>query len=242
MHSLIRYCAILLVLAAAIPACADDQDKANKEIAKIAAIAWDGTGRSVVNRAEADMMNVKRLDLVQDRQNMDINYGSMFLVLELVKGGAKMDDIAAQLKSGKKIGEIAKELHPDWKAITADAKKLNTKIDDGLYKHFLNEKADNQRDVADNYAVANDNVSEDHKIEKSDIDAAAERFTMWKDRAIAAAGKRHDMDTAEQQAAYVDHDRNGGPTGTSGGSSAAGGSGGVGTPAPSGGGGRMGPN
>ena len=238
MHPLIRNCAILFVLAAAVPAFGDDQDKANKEIAKVAAIAWDATGRVIVNRSVADMMGVKRLDLVQDRQNLDINYGSMFLVLELVKSGAKMDDIAAQLKSGKRIGEIAKAAHPDWKAITADAKKLNTKIDDGLYKHFLNEKVDNQRDAADNYVVANDNVADDHKVEKSDIDAAAERFTMWKDRAIAAAGKRHDMDTAEQQAAYVDHDRNGGPTGTPG----QGGNGGVGTPAPAAGGARTGPN
>jgi hypothetical protein len=166
----------------------------------------------------------------------------MFLVLELVKGGAKMDDIAAQLKAGKRLGEIARDLHPDWKAIAADAKKLNAKIDDGLFKHFLNEKVDNQRDVADKYVVANDNVPDDHKIEKSDIDAAAERFQMWKDRAIAAAGKHHQMDTAEQQAAFYDHDRSGGPTGTSGGTAAAGGSGSVGTPAPSGGGGRMGPN
>jgi hypothetical protein len=69
-RSLVRYCAILLVLVAAVPAFSDDQDKANKEIAKVAAIAWDGTGRCIVNRAVADTMAVKRADLVQDRQTM----------------------------------------------------------------------------------------------------------------------------------------------------------------------------
>lgn len=242
MNPLIRSCAILLVLAAAVPAFSDDQDKANKELTKVSAMAWDGVGRSVINRAVADQTGTKRLDLVAQRQKLQLNYGSMFLVLELVKSGAKMDDIAAQLKAGKRIGEIAKEQHPDWKAITADAKKLNAKIDDVLYKHFLNEKADAQHDAADGYIVQNDNIEDDHHVEKSDVEAAAERFNTWKDRAIAAAGKRHEMDTAEQQAAYVDHDRNGGPVGTSGGTAGAGGNGGVGTPAPSAGGARTGPN
>ena len=173
---------------------------------------------------------------------LSINYGSMFIVLELVKGGAKMDDIAAEFKAGKRIGEVARDQHADWKLIAADAKKLNAKIDDGIYNHFLKPKVDAQKDADDKYVVANDNIPEDHNVEKADIDAAAERFGKWKDQAIAAAGKRHEMDTAEQQAAWVDHDRNGGPVGTSGGTAAAGGNGSVGTAAPSGGGGRMGPN
>lgn len=242
MTRLVRSCAILLVLMAALPAFSDDQDKANKELAKVTAMAWDGTGRTIVNRAVAEMMAVKRTDVVQQRMALSINYGSMFIVLELVKGGAKMDDIAAEFKAGKRIGEVARDQHADWKLIAADAKKLNAKIDDGIYNHFLKPKVDAQKDADDKYVVANDNIPEDHNVEKADIDAAAERFGKWKDQAIAAAGKRHEMDTAEQQAAWVDHDRNGGPVGTSGGTAAAGGNGSVGTAAPSGGGGRMGPN
>jgi hypothetical protein len=65
---------------------------------------------------------------------------------------------------------------------------------------------------------------------------------MWRDRAAAAQGTHHVMSVAEEQAAYSDHDRAGGPTGTAGGSAAAGGSGSVGSAAPAAGGARTGPN
>ncbi len=238
MNSRLSFCAIFLLLLATIPVFANDQDKATKELTKISAIAWDGTGRGVVSRAVADVTGTKRADLVKERGEMNLNYGSMFLALELVKGGAKMDDIAAQLKSGKKMSQVANDLHPNWKQIADDAKKLNAKIDDGLYKHFINNKADNQRDAADGYVLANDNFPDDHNVEKSDIASAAERFQTWKDRAAAAGGHHHEMTTAEQQAAWTDHDRNGGPQGTPG----QGGNGNVGVTAPAAGGARTGPN
>jgi hypothetical protein len=238
MKPFVRYSAILLALVAASPAFADDQDKANKELAKVAAIAWDGIGRGVVSRAVSDTLGVKRADLVQQRLAMNVNYGSIFLAQELIKSGAKMDDIAAELKAGKKMSQVANDQHANWKQIATDAKKLNAKIDDGLYRHFLNDKADRQRDLDDKYVLENDNVADDHDIAKSDIEAAAERFQMWKDRGFAAQGHNHQLDTAEQQAAYYDHNRNGGPEGVPG----QGGNGNVGTQAPAAGGARTGPN
>jgi hypothetical protein len=240
MNPIVRYCAVLLVLTAALPAFSDDQEKANKEIIKVTAMAWDATGRGVVSRAMSDVIGVKRPDLLQRRRSNNLNYGALFVAEELIKSGAKPDEVVAQLKAGKTITQVANDQHANWKQIAADAKKLNAKIDDGLYKHFLNDKADKQRDLDEKYDVAYDTVPADHDVDlpKSEIQAAAERYTLWKDRAAAASGKHHIMDTAEQQAAYTDHDRNGGPAGTPG----VGGNGSVGTAAPAAGGARTGPN
>lgn len=240
MNPMVRYCAVLLVLTAALPAFSDDQEKANKEIIKVTAMAWDGTGRGIVSRAMSDVTGVKRPDLVQQRQEMNLNYGALFVAEELIKAGMKPEDLAAQLKAGKTITQVANDQHANWKQIAVDAKKLNAKIDDGIYKHFLSGKADQQRDLDDKYEVTRDIVPADHDVDlpKSEIEAAADRFNLWKDRALAAAGHHHEMTTAEQQAAYSDHDRAGGPAGTPG----VGGNGSVGTAAPAAGGARTGPN
>jgi hypothetical protein len=238
MSSIVRYCAILLVLAAAVPAFSDDQEKANKELIKVTAMATDATGRGVVSRAVSDTTGVKRPDLVQQRLAMNVNYGDLFVAQELVKSGAKIDDIMAQVKAGKKMGQVANDQHVNWKQIAADAKKLNGKIDDGLYKHFIDDKADKARDADDKYDVAHDNLTADRDVPKPEIEAAADRYQMWKDRALAAGGSHKPMETAEQQAAYSDHARAGGPTGTPG----TGGTGSVGSAAPAAGGARTGPN
>jgi len=240
MNRIVRYCAVLVVLIAAMPAFGDDQEKAYKELVKVTAMATDPTGHAVVSRAIADMMGAKRSEMVQQRLDLNVSYGSMFVVEELLKSGVKMEDIAAQRKAGKTVGQIANDQHANWKLIAADAKKLNTKIDDGLYKHFLRPAVDKQRDLADKYDVMGDTVAADRDADlpKTEIQAAAERYNLWKDRAEADKGHHHEMDTAEQQAAYDDHDRNGGPTGTAG----VAGSGSPGTPAPAAGGARTGPN
>jgi len=242
MNPIVRYCAVLLVLTAALPAFSDDQEKANKELAKVTAMAWDGTGRAIVSHSVSDVTGVKRADLVQQRQALNVNYASLFVVEELIKSGAKMDDITAQLKAGKTIGQVANDQHANWKDIAADTKKLNAKIDDVLYKHFLNPNPDKQRDLDDKYDVARDALPVDRTVPKPDLEAAADRFNMWKDRALAAQGQHHVMDTADQQAFYSDHSRAGGPTGTPGGGPGAGGSGSPGVEAPAAGGARTGPN
>ncbi len=241
MKMLARSCAVLLVLIA-LPAFGDDQSKANKELTKVAAIAWDASARAVVSHAVAEVTGVKRADLVQHRQALNINYASAFMVEELIKSGSKLDDITVQVKAGKTVMQVADSQHANWKQIAADAKSLNSRIDDSLYKHFLNDKADKQRDLDEKYDIALDTVPADHDVAKPDLEAAAERYNLWKGRALAAGGTRHELDTATQQAAYSDHARAGGPGGTAGGTAGAGGNGDVGTPAPAAGGARTGPN
>src|SRR6266849_9377362 len=229
MNLIVRYCAVLLVLSAAVPAFSDDQDKANKELAKVTAMAMDMTGREVVSRAVSDVTGVKRSDLVQQRQSLNLNYGALFVAQELIKSSAKPDDIAAQLKAGKTITQVANDQHANWKELAADAKKLNGKIDDCLFKHFLDGgKAEKQRDLDDKYDIKIDTLAVDLLAPKPDLEAAGERYNSMKDRAAKAAPPHGGLDDATEQAWRTDHARNGGPTGTPG--STQGVSGGSGSP------------
>src|SRR5258705_9242844 len=95
--------ATLLVLTLAVSAFGDDQQKADKQLHKITALATDATGRRVVSVTVADTLAAKRPDLVLERRTMNLNYGDLFIAHVLVKGGVRMDEIAAQLKAGQKM-------------------------------------------------------------------------------------------------------------------------------------------
>jgi hypothetical protein len=131
---------------------------------------------------------------------------------------------------------VANDLHANWKQIAAHAKKLNGKIDDGLYKYFIDDKGDKKRDRDDKYDVTHDAAATDRNVGRADIDAAADRYHMWKDRAFAASTSRWIPRSSRRRTAIM-------PgrvvlLGTAG----VGGSGNVGTPAPAAGGARTGPN
>src|SRR6266436_9382635 len=111
---------MLLALTLAIPAFGDDQLKAERQLHKVTAMATDATGRRVVSITVADALEAKRIDLVLERRAMNLNYGDLFIAHGLVKNGAKMEDIAAQLKAGKNIGQIANAQHVDWKQVCGD--------------------------------------------------------------------------------------------------------------------------
>jgi len=113
----------------------------------------------------------------------------------LVKSGTKMDDIAAQLKSGKKFDQIANEQHADWKQIAADAKKLDAKVEDNLYNNFLNGKPLANRDAEENYDANIDGVTADNDISKDDIAEAERTYLLWRDRAEKKKGSSLDAST-----------------------------------------------
>jgi hypothetical protein len=190
-----KFCAILIGLALAIPAFADDQQKAEKELHKITAMATDPTGRRVVSLTVADTLEAKRTDLVLERRAMNINYGDLFIAHGLVKNGAKMQDIAAQLKTGQNIRQIASAEHLDWKQMTLDAKKLNAKMEDNLYKHFINATADTARDIAEGYDPTIDGVAADNDVSKGDIEEAQRTYLLWRARADKAKDSKLDAAT-----------------------------------------------
>jgi len=189
----------LLALTLAVPAFADDQQKADKQLHKITALATDATGRRVVSVTVADTLESKRPDLVVERRTMNLSYGDLFVAHVLVKNGTKMDDIAAELKAGKKMGQIADQRHADWKQIAADAKKLNAKVEDNLYNHFLNGKALTERDAAEGYDPMIDGVTADNDVSKDEIAEAERTYLLWRDRADQK--KASNLDTASEKAA-----------------------------------------
>ncbi len=189
----------LLALSMAIPAFGDDQQKAEKQLHRITAMATDATGRRVVSATVADMLELKRPDLVTERRTMNLNYGDLFVAHLLVKSGTKMDDIAAQLKAGKKFDQIADEQHADWKQIASDAKKLNSKVEDNLYIHFLDGKPLADRDAAENYDPNIDGVTADNDVSKDEIADAERTYLLWRDR--AAQKKGSSLDASSEKAA-----------------------------------------
>ena len=176
-------CAIALALA--VTALADDQEKATTEIKRITSISVDANMRSIVNRTMADMLKVNRLDLVKQRQELNLNYGALFLAHQLTAGGAKMEDIAAQLKAGQKISDIASASHANWKEINSDAKKLNKKIDDNIEKSFTDAKKQAALNMADDYDAKADKVPADSNISKDEYAEAQARYTHLHDAAGA---------------------------------------------------------
>jgi hypothetical protein len=173
----------LVALTFTVRAFSDDQQKAEKQLHKITALATDATGRRVVSITVADTLGTRRPALVMQRRALNLNYGDLFVAHVLLKNGAKMEDIAAQLKARKNIGQIANEQHADWKQIAADAKKLNSKVEDNLYKHFINSKAYFDRDQADKYDPTFDGVTADNDVSKGDIAEAEHTYQLWHDRA-----------------------------------------------------------
>jgi hypothetical protein len=174
---------------------ADEQKNAEKQLHKVTAMASDATGRRVVSSTVADTLGVKRPDLVMERRTMNINYGDVYVAHQLMKQGMTADDLAAQLKSGKKMADIANDRHLDWKQVGADAKKLNAKIEDNLYKHFLNGKPDADRDAAENYDPTVDGVGADSDVSKDEIAEAERVYVMWRDRADKARDSKLDSST-----------------------------------------------
>lgn len=212
MKRAVRYGFVVLVaLAVSLPAMADDQGKAKKEINKFVAMATDGTGRRMVNLSMAEMFSVKRSDLVMERRDTGMNYGAIFIAHELMSKGAKLSDISTQLKAGKDIFKIADEQHADWKAMASEAKKLNSKLDDNLYKNFADPKGSEAKDQADNYSLALDGVNADAEASKDEISQAQDRYMRVKDRAEEIAKRDSRLNTADQNAAYRDNVRSAGP-------------------------------
>src|SRR4051812_13610468 len=114
MLNIMRPVLLLAVIISSLFASADDQKKAEKQVNKISAMAADLTGRRVVNQSMADQLKLKRSELVQERRENNLNYGTVFVVHELIASGAKISDVTAQLKSGKKLDVVANDLHADW--------------------------------------------------------------------------------------------------------------------------------
>ena len=183
-----RSCVAVLLLAATTLAFSDDRQRAEKQIRKINAMAVDATARSLVSKAVSDMLTVGRPQLVRERRAMGLNYGSLFIAHELTSAGTKMLDIALQLQAGKSILQIADAHEANWRRIAADAKKLNGKIEDDIYHHFLHSDRDKERDEADHYNPDLDWVKADREVVAVEIEQAQDTYVFWRNQASFLKG------------------------------------------------------
>jgi hypothetical protein len=198
----------LLLLACSVAASADDRQKAEKQVRKIAAMATDKIGRRMVSMSMADIFKVPRPVMVEQRRKAGLDYGSFFVAHQLVSSGVAMADIMLGLSAGKTIWQIGEEQHANWKQIEADAKKQNNKIEDYIYRHFASKKndvADEQRDLAEKYDLAWDAVRTDFNVTPEEMVEAQTRYIFWRNEAGKSQGPGRGMTDRERKAANMDH-------------------------------------
>jgi len=199
MNSSARYSFLLLILL--IPflllAASDEQQKAHKILSKVTAMAIDPAGKRAVSVAMSQHLSVARAELVHRRRAMNVNYGELFVVCELVKSGMKMNDFAARVKTGKTVWQIADEEHADWKQISSEAKKLSSKVDSNLLGHFVNHRAEIERDRADGYNPFLDAVRADNNVSRHELEDAQDRYLFLRDHAGAAYDSALDKSSEE---------------------------------------------
>jgi Skp family chaperone for outer membrane proteins len=95
--------------------------------------------------------------------------------------------------------QICNESNTNWKQIAADTKKLNSKIEDNLYKSFLrsdSEKAD--------YDTSKDGVKADNDVSKQDLAEAQQTYLRWRERASQVGKNAQHTDLEGEQAIHKD--------------------------------------
>ena len=206
-----RYSFLFLALAISVTGFCDDlqdRQRAEGQVRKITAMAADKTGRRMVSMSMADTFKVSRRELVERRRKLGLNYGALFVACELFAGGATISDVASSLAGGKSIWQVAEERHADWKLVGSHAKKQNSKIEDYIYRHFLNsknEEADAQRDISDNYDLSYDAVRTDFSISTEEVIEAQTRYRFWRNQAWKSQGSGGRLSAREELAARMDH-------------------------------------
>jgi len=184
--------ALLLIVGSA---GASDQEKAEKQIRFMTAMSRDDTARSIISRTFADVFKIQRSQLVVERKQLGLNYGGLFLVHELLLSGTQLNEVVAQLRARKSILDIANSSQADWKRIAADAKKMNNRIDDSIYKHFLHSRPDDERDKLEHYNPSADLVRADADATLEEIQKAQKDFVFWRTQAAPIMGGQADVST-----------------------------------------------
>lgn len=200
MRPRLGFVTVLATLLSAVPAFSDDQQKAEKQIRKISAMATDVNARSIVSRSMADMLKIERNQLQRERRAMTLNYGCLFIAHELTARGMRMLDVAMRLQAHQTIFQIANDAHADWKKIADDAKKLNGRIEENIYQHFLHAAADRVRDVTDKYDSTADWVKTDADATPGEVVEAQQTYVLWRDRAGSIEGKVGEVSATDQLA------------------------------------------
>jgi hypothetical protein len=212
MRCLVRTLPFLLLLLIPLLAAADDQQKAHKIVNRVTAMAMDPSGKRAVSLAMSQQFSVPRVELVKRRQAANVNYGDLFVAYELMKSGAKPDDLTARMKTGQTVWQLAEEQHADWKQIENEAKKLSGKVDNHLMGHFSNKKSEIKLERADDYDPSLDTVVADKDVSPQELEEAQKHYVFLRDHATSVSDAS--LDTSTERAARntrTDPIRTGGP-------------------------------
>ena len=191
----LRYLALLLLATSPLLSVADDLEKAQKQIRMITAMSRDDTARSIISRTFADAFKKDRMQMVAERRAMGLNYGSLFLAQEMALAGANMQEITGQLHTNKNILDVAKSVHLDWKRVASDAKKMNSRINDAIYKHFLHAGPDKERDQLEHYNPSVDLIRADADATTEEIAKAQGEYIFWRNLAAPKSDGQADIGT-----------------------------------------------
>ena len=205
---------LVIGIVAAQVFAASDRQKTEKQINRISAMAADLTGRRAVNLSMSQQLNVPRQDLVAQRRANNITYGTLFLLRQVTSSDEAFNQAVAQIKTGKQPFDVAEASHVDWKAVGNAAKKLNSKIEDNLYKYFVNNDSEvsaGDKTSVGAYDPAFDSVMADSEVSKQDLAEAQDTYLFWRGRATGKkdATLEHNKEQAARQT--VDPVRKGGP-------------------------------
>ncbi len=201
MNSSARNLIFLLFFLIPLLASADEQQKAHKLLNKVTAMATDPAGKRAVNLGMSQYLSVGREELVQHRRAMNANYGDIFVAYKIVQRGTKMEEIAAKMKAGKTVWQIADDEHLDWKQIAGDAKRLSGRVDANLLAHFSNKKSEIERERSDGYNPFIDTVKADGDVSQQEIEDAQERYIFLRDHAIAVSDSA--LNTSAEKSAQM---------------------------------------
>jgi hypothetical protein len=180
--------AIIVAVAALVPAYADDREKAEKQMRMITAMSRDNIARSLINHTFAEVFKVERKQLIAERKSMGLSYGNLFLMHELISSGTSMQQIADGIHAHRTLVEIAEASKPNWKNVASEAKKMNNRINDCIYKHFLHGEADTERDKLDHYNPVADFIRADLDATSEEIAKAQTEYIFWRHLAAPKSG------------------------------------------------------
>ena len=197
---------VALCLAVLVFAADDAQVKAEKEARKVSAMAADPTARPLLSHFLAESLKSTRLQLVQQRKAANITYGDLFVAYQLSGGGKRFDELLPAFKSGKGVWQIGNDRHADWRAVAAEGKKLNEKLETSFYQYFLNpppKPADDEHQ----YKAANDSLPVDKEgLSEKDLTAAQDTFARCFQRARGMPMKGDMPDQKERTSSQMETD------------------------------------
>jgi len=183
MRQHLRRFVFFLIVTSAFAVVANDLQKAEKQVRMMTAMSRDDTARSIVSRTFSDAFKIERRVLVAERKSLNLNYGSLFLLHELVASGFDTQQINDRLRVGENMLDVAIALGANWKRIAVDAKRMNKRINDNIYEHFLHVEKDKERDMLDGYVPDSDLVPADNDARAEEIRLAAADYVFWRNLA-----------------------------------------------------------